>query len=356
MPEMTKQDSPKYSRRDFIKTLGAGLAAAALPSLGKSLSSNFLSYQTGLKLGRVASSTLSVYKEPSDTSQILFQRFLDDILNIYQTVESEDGPAYNPYWHRVWGGYVHSAFVQDVRNQLNDTLNTFPSSGQLMELTVPYSQSYRIRSGGKWEEGYRLYYGSTYWVFSVIEGKDGESWYEIRDGLVALSYYVPAAHLRPVSDEELAPINPHVASRINVLRFRSITKPCALMKAAIWSGKRWFPPASPALRFDPDALPTDTPKGDHIIRSKKPSVHMGDGTLRSDAEAYELPGVPWVSYFEMNGYAIHGTYWHNNFGIVMSHGCVNMRSDDAKWIYRWSTPYPGETDVNNVYHTPVDIT
>ena len=96
----------------------------------------------------------------------------------------------------------------------------------------------------------------------------------------------------------------------------------------------------PSTSLDPDALPTETPNGDHTVRSKKPSVHMGDGTLRSDAEAYELPGVPWVSYFEINGYAIHGTYWHNNFGVTMSHGCVNMQSEDAKWIYRWSTPHP----------------
>lgn len=353
MPEMA--NNQKYSRRDFIKTLSAGLAAVALPSLGRPYSHGYSPTQSVLKLGRVASTTLSVYKEPSDTSQILFQRFLDDILNIYHTVEAEDGPAYNPYWHRVWGGYVHSAFVQDVRNQLNATQKTFPSSGQLMELTMPYSQSYRIRSGGKWEEGYRLYYGSTHWVFSVIEGKDGEAWYEIRDGLVALSYYVPAAHLRPVSDEELSPISPDVNPRDKRIEISIDTQLLRAYEGSNLVKEALVSTGEPSTSLDPDVLPTDTPKGDHIIRSKKPSVHMGDGTLRSDAEAYELPGVPWVSYFETNGYAIHGTYWHNNFGIVMSHGCVNMRSDDAKWIYRWCTPTPQETDINNVYHTPVYI-
>jgi lipoprotein-anchoring transpeptidase ErfK/SrfK len=37
------------------------------------------------------------------------------------------------------------------------------------------------------------------------------------------------------------------------------------------------------------------------------------------------------------GYGIHGTYWHNNFGVPMSHGCVNMRTSDAGWLYYWAS-------------------
>ncbi len=51
---------------------------------------------------------------------------------------------------------------------------------------------------------------------------------------------------------------------------------------------------------------------------------------------YYLPNVEFVSYF-YKGYAIHGTYWHNNFGQPMSHGCVNMRNADAAWIYNWAS-------------------
>lgn len=50
---------------------------------------------------------------------------------------------------------------------------------------------------------------------------------------------------------------------------------------------------------------------------------------------YYLPGVPWVMYF-YQGYAIHGTYWHNNFGQPMSHGCVNLPSDEALWFYSFA--------------------
>ena len=47
---------------------------------------------------------------------------------------------------------------------------------------------------------------------------------------------------------------------------------------------------------------------------------------------YFLPDVPYTMYF-YRGYGIHGTYWHNNFGTPMSHGCVNMQTSDAAWIY-----------------------
>lgn len=51
---------------------------------------------------------------------------------------------------------------------------------------------------------------------------------------------------------------------------------------------------------------------------------------------YYLPGVQWVQYF-YSGYALHGTYWHNNFGQPMSHGCVNLTNADAYWLYNWAT-------------------
>jgi lipoprotein-anchoring transpeptidase ErfK/SrfK len=61
--------------------------------------------------------------------------------------------------------------------------------------------------------------------------------------------------------------------------------------------------------------------------------------LRSTAMSgpgYYLPDVPFVMYF-YKGYGLHGTYWHNNFGTPMSHGCVNLTIPDAEWIYNFST-------------------
>lgn len=59
---------------------------------------------------------------------------------------------------------------------------------------------------------------------------------------------------------------------------------------------------------------------------------------------YNLPNVPYVMYFYNNsvpktrGFGIHGAYWHNNFGHPMSHGCVNMRIEDAGKLYNWADP------------------
>lgn len=52
---------------------------------------------------------------------------------------------------------------------------------------------------------------------------------------------------------------------------------------------------------------------------------------------YNLPAVPYTMYF-YGGYALHGTYWHNNFGQPMSHGCVNLRTEDAEWLFNWADP------------------
>jgi LysM repeat protein len=62
---------------------------------------------------------------------------------------------------------------------------------------------------------------------------------------------------------------------------------------------------------------------------------------RMTGPGYDLPGVPWVMYFYA-GYAIHGAYWHNNFGVPMSHGCVNMRVNESAMMYNWA---PAGTEV-----------
>lgn len=50
---------------------------------------------------------------------------------------------------------------------------------------------------------------------------------------------------------------------------------------------------------------------------------------------YDLPNVPYVMYFK-GAYALHGTYWHTNFGQPMSHGCVNLPTGKAAWLYNWA--------------------
>ena len=76
-----------------------------------------------------------------------------------------------------------------------------------------------------------------------------------------------------------------------------------------------------------------TPIGHWRILAKLPMETM-TGTI--DGEPYEVDDVPYVMYFTDEGHALHGTYWHNNFGTPMSHGCVNLPMDVAEWMYRWA--------------------
>jgi len=56
----------------------------------------------------------------------------------------------------------------------------------------------------------------------------------------------------------------------------------------------------------------------------------------ANGEPYRVEDVPHVLYFTNEGHALHGTYWHSNFGTPMSHGCVNLPLDVAAWMYDWA--------------------
>lgn len=64
-------------------------------------------------------------------------------------------------------------------------------------------------------------------------------------------------------------------------------------------------------------------------------IYLKYTSQRMRGPGYDLPGVPYVMYF-YQGYALHGTYWHSNFGNPMSHGCVNMPTSEAEWAFNWA--------------------
>ena len=84
-----------------------------------------------------------------------------------------------------------------------------------------------------------------------------------------------------------------------------------------------------------------TPTGEFRIWVKLRATRMEGGEGRY---YYNLPNVPYVMFFENDkvpswrGYGLHGTYWHNDFGNVHSHGCVNLPTDKARELYYWTTP------------------
>ena len=79
-----------------------------------------------------------------------------------------------------------------------------------------------------------------------------------------------------------------------------------------------------------------TPTGEYRVWYKVKYTKM-EGGVKGTGTYYYLPNVPYVMYF-YQGYGLHGTYWHNNFGIPMSHGCVNLSISNAEKLFYWASP------------------
>ncbi len=297
-------------------------------------------------LVRVATRQVDVRSLPNDQAPIVGNRFKDQILQVYEELHPPDAPKYyNTLWYRVWGGYMHSAHLEVVEIRLNEPQSWVNPGGQLCEVTVPYTTAYQFSKYDGWApwRGSRLYYSSTHWATGVEKGPDGNPWYKIVSELSKSEiYYVPAVHLRPIALQEYAPLAldiPPEKKRIEVsLReqtLRAYQNNEIVLETRISSG-------IPNHSLEGDDYPTATPPGKYVIYSKMPSKHMGSVAGGDELEktgGFTLPGVPWTSFFiSPGGYALHGTYWHNNFGLQMSHGCVNMRNQDALFIFRWTTP------------------
>lgn len=323
------------SRRDFLKFGALALSGMALVPFP--FPEDNTDYPSGV-IGRVAvPNKIVIYQKPNWDSKIVgYLNTRDALVNLYYELTPPEGPVYNPLWYRVWGGYIHSAYIQKVKIRFNTPLSSIPEAGQVCEVTVPYTQIYQYSAFNGWQKFNRLYYETTHWVVGVEEGPDKEAWYQIDDN--GLIYMVPAIHMRPVPDEEMAPISAdvpwedkHIEVIIQDQTLTAYEKGQVVFSTKVSTGLHYHP--------DPNDIPWDTPRGEFFVANKTPSTHMGNGRLTGDPEAYELPGVPWTMYFEpVTGVAFHGAYWHNNFGMQMSHGCVNMRPKDAQWLFRWTYP------------------
>jgi lipoprotein-anchoring transpeptidase ErfK/SrfK len=258
---------------------------------------------------------------------------------------SDQGPVHNRTWYRIDGGYVHSGHIQLFETRFQP-VGEITRDRQIAEITVPYTRSYQIFKGGKYVELYRLYYKSRHWVTGLISGREGRPYYEILDDRHRQNYYIDATHARLVDDSEFTPISAdippeekRIAVSLSEQRMIAFEGDKVVFQTGVATGVEQDP-----NELEPGDIPTDTPVGSFRIRRKMPVRHMGDGELVSSLDAYELPGVPWVSYFVETGVAFHGTYWHNNYGTKMSHGCVNLTPEEAQWVYRWSTPHAGPED------------
>jgi len=335
------------SRRDFLKLGGLALASMAFTSFLP----EFTEFED-IDLVRVSYHAVSVYKEPDDKSQIVGTWYRDDLVHVYDTVKAAT-PVYNPIWYRVFGGYMHRERLQKVRIHYNPPLITVPDTKLLAELTVPFAQPYRYNQWDGWTTTYRTYYSTIHWITGIDTGPDGNAWYRLQDESDESSYFIPMAQLRPISPEEIIPLSPqvpadkkHIDVNIHTQTLICYENDQVVLTADVSTGLISLYP-TPAGRFN--------------ILVKLPSRRMQGGERFATAEENVLFGVPWCSFFTTEGHAFHGTYWHDNFGLPMSHGCVNMRTEEAKWLFRWSLPVAGFEDINKQtldkrgFGTTVDI-
>ena len=139
-----------------------------------------------------------------------------------------------------------------------------------------------------------------------------------------------AAFTLPVN--EVAPVVTTLARRIEVnLSSQTTTlyeNEQAVQSWAISSGKDGF----------------NSGTGDFRINAKLDSQNMGNRDL-TEAPYYFTPDVPYVMYYNGDE-AMHGTYWHDNFGSQMSHGCINMPVGAAEFVFGWA---PMGTEVSVFY-------
>lgn len=329
----------RFTRKNFLRLSLTGL-------LGAGFSPGFLSSgrrrTTGL-IGRIAADdkTISIYESPDYDSPIIRDTTFDELLHLYYEKEipqEEDTPQ---YWYRVWGGYLPSVYVQPTRYRLNQPVNTINDCGILAEVTVPYTEAFTFSEYQGWKLKYRLYYETNHWVTGLKEGPDGTSWYEITSQLSrSLVYYVRREHLRPLQDQEYLPLSIHIPPEKKHIK---VSLKDQTLSAFEDQKLIYHTSISSGLGFrevsidNPNA--TATPRGTFFVTSKYPSKHMGGVIATGAPGSYSLPGVPWATFFIFEtGVAFHGTYWHNNFGNQMSHGCVNMKNSDAKWLFRWVNP------------------
>jgi len=316
------------SRREFLKLSASGLAGLFLSGLPFDFAR--AGGPSSDWLGRITRGIVKVFDAPSTAGKIVATCKRDDLLPITGSVTGGEVGDRNRLWYQIGTeGYASSAFIQPMRTILNEPSPDPLLNGALGEVTVPFVECHARPSLASMTI-YRMYYETTYWIERKVKGDGGSAWYRIFDDLHKVEYFVPAEYLRIVPPEEFAPLSPQVdpnlkrievhLDRQELLAYEDQT---LVRTARVSSGKRVYG------RYT-------TPLGRFMTFHKRHTRHMAAGNLA--AGGYDLPGVPWVTYFTKGGVSFHGTFWHNDFGTPHSHGCINLSVEDAKWLYRWTVP------------------
>ena len=330
----------KITRRTLLKISGSALLSAPLLYVATPARAAHLEIDiqpAKHPFGRAIQARLPVREQPSTKAVEVRKLARNEVVQIIgQTVSDESPTTYNKIWYQLSDGWVHSALVQPCENSMNTPIaSVAPDAITWGEVTVPLVAA-RLKADADARAAFTYYYGNTYQVMEVVEGADKKPWYRLSDGAVR-NAFAPAEQIRIIPLDEFTPISPDVPAdqkHIDVdLKQQLVTayeadKPVFTARCASGAAFKLVGGERRSFR---------TPSGTHHIYRKTPSQRMIGGTA-GDADFYDLPGIAWVSYFTYSGCAFHGTYWHNDYGQPRSHGCVNLVSEDAKWIYRWTMP------------------
>jgi lipoprotein-anchoring transpeptidase ErfK/SrfK len=290
-------------------------------------------------LGRIATWGVEIRKESKQGAKLVRVARRDELLRLYKQGAGEAVMPHNPIWYETDDGYAYSSWVQPVEDIKNIPEPERAAAKFWGEITVPFSDS-RAAPDPKARRYMRLYYTGIFRIIAAVRGKDGQWWYRLQEGVGwGPGPYVPAAHVRRIDPSELTPISPEVKNkRIEVnLKEQTITafeNDHPILTSRVASGYGSF----------------RTPSGAHPILFKNAASRMTGGTGN---DFYDLPGVPFPTYITWKGVAIHGAYWHNDFGRPRSHGCLNVPAPVARWFWRWTVPSaPYEAAI---YYTPKDV-
>jgi len=291
-------------------------------------------------LGRVATWGVEIRTEAKRTAKLVRTAKRDEVLRLYTQGPGDALMQHNPIWYQTDDGYVYSSWVQPVEDAKNLPEPERAAEKFWGEITVPFSDT-RVAPDPTARAGMRLYFTGVFRVIGAVMGKDKHWWYRLQDGYGwGPGPYVLASHIRRIDPSETTPLSPDVKNkRIEVnLKEQTITayeNDRPVLASRVASGFGSF----------------RTPSGTHTVLFKNAASRMTGG---KGADFYDLPGVPFPTYITWKGVAIHGAYWHNDFGRPRSHGCLNVPAPVARWFWRWTAPNaPYEAAL---YYTPKDAT
>lgn len=337
-----KTPSGSLTRRDFLTVAALGAAGLTLPRWSNDWRSWALpEFPQGENLGRVLSGKVEVKARPDYDSPTVKELFEDSVVVWLREVVGSRRLWVTQRFIETPDGYIYAPNLQPVRNRPNPPMANAPGpDGVWVEVTVPYVDLILANPPGRspwlqYTTTPRLYYSQIMWVDQVKVDELGQTWYRLSDryGSFGDYFWAVAEAFRPLQPEDIAPIHPEVEDKLVVIDLNHQYLSCLEGKDEVY-----FCRVSTGPKLTSKEKPEGvwaTPLGRHTIWRKLVSVHMTGGTTGG---GYDLAGIGWTTLFASKGMAIHSTFWHNNYGIPQSHGCVNCTPEDAQWVFRWTLP------------------